>query len=44
MLLAGFNMVAHLFFIPAYPIWSVIIMIIDALVIYALTIYGDDFV
>ncbi len=44
MLLAGFNMVVHLFFIPAYPIWSVIIMIIDALVIYALTVYGDDFV
>lgn len=42
-LIAGFNLVAHLFFVGVYPIWSVIIMAINALVIYALTVYGDDF-
>jgi hypothetical protein len=27
--------------IGAYPIWSIIILVIDGLVIYALTVYGD---
>ena len=44
MLLAGFNLVIHLGFIGVYPIWSVIIMVIDAIVIYALSVYGDEFV
>jgi hypothetical protein len=38
---AGFNAVAALLAIGAYPIWSVIILVIDGLVIYALTVYGD---
>lgn len=41
--MAGINIVAHLLFLPAYPIWSIIIMAIDVLVIYGLTIYGDSF-
>jgi hypothetical protein len=27
--------------IGAYPIWSIVILVIDGLVIYALTVYGD---
>jgi hypothetical protein len=40
---AGFNAIAALLAIGAYPVWSVIILVIDGLVIYALTVYGDAF-
>jgi hypothetical protein len=30
-----------MFSIGAYPIWSIIILVLDGLVIYALTVYGD---
>jgi uncharacterized membrane protein YjfL (UPF0719 family) len=38
--LAGFNAVAQLGFLRHYPEWSTIIIVVDALVIYALTMYG----
>jgi hypothetical protein len=38
---AGFNAIAALLAIGAYPLWSVIILVIDGLIIYALTVYGD---
>lgn len=38
---AGFNAIAALLDIGAYPIWSVIILVVDGLIIYALTVYGD---
>jgi hypothetical protein len=38
---AGFNAIAALLAIGAYPIWSVIILVVDGLIIYALTVYGD---
>jgi hypothetical protein len=41
--LAAFNLIAQLFFLPAYPIWSVLIMVIDVLLIYGLTVYGHHF-
>ena len=37
------NMIAQLFFLPAYPIWSVIVLVIDGLAIYGLTVYGEHF-
>ena len=37
---AGLNACLHLLAIGAYPAWSIIIMAVDGLVIYALTIYG----
>jgi hypothetical protein len=40
---AGFSAIAALLAIGAYPVWSVIILVIDGLVIYALTVYGDTF-
>ena len=41
--LASFNMITQLFFLPAFPIWSIIIMVIDGLVIYGLTVYGEQY-
>ena len=37
------NLVAQFFFLPAYPIWSVIIMVVDLVLIYGLTMYGENF-
>ena len=41
--MASLNLVAQLFFLPAFPIWSVIIMVIDGMVIYGLTVYGTAY-
>jgi hypothetical protein len=41
--LAGLNAVAAMLSIGAYPIWSVIILVLDGVVIYALTVHGDAF-
>jgi hypothetical protein len=41
--LAGLNALFALLSIGAYPLWSVIILIGDGVVIYALTVYGDAF-
>jgi hypothetical protein len=37
------NLVAQLFLLPAYPVWSIIIMVIDGMAIYGLTVYGEQF-
>lgn len=37
------NLIAQLLFLPAYPVWSVIIMVIDGLAIYGLTVYAESF-
>jgi hypothetical protein len=37
------NLIAQLFFLPAYPFWSVIVMVIDGMAIYGLTVYGEQF-
>ena len=41
-ILAGLSALANLIFIEAYPIWSLIIITIDVLVIYALTVHGRE--
>jgi hypothetical protein len=41
--MASLNLVAQLFFLPAFPIWSIIIMTVDVLVIYGLTVYAEEF-
>jgi hypothetical protein len=38
---AGFSAIAALLAIGAYPLWSVIVLVVDGLIIYALTVYGD---
>ena len=39
-LAASANAVAQLFFIPAFPLWSLAIFSLDILVIYGLIVYG----
>jgi hypothetical protein len=39
--LAGVNAMIALLSVGAYPIWSIIILVLDGVVIYALTVYGD---
>jgi hypothetical protein len=38
---AMLNATAQILAIGAYPVWSVIILVLDGLIIYALTVYGD---
>jgi len=40
--LAGLSALVNLVFIEAYPIWSVLIITIDVLVIYALVVHGRE--
>ncbi|MBH1980807.1 tryptophan-rich sensory protein, partial [Candidatus Saccharibacteria bacterium] len=40
--LVSLNFIVQFAFIGAYPIWSVIIMMLDLIVIYALTVHGDE--
>jgi hypothetical protein len=41
-LLAGLSAIANLLFIEAYPLWSIIVITVDILVIYALTVHGRE--
>jgi hypothetical protein len=41
-ILAGLSALANIAFIGAYPIWSMIIITVDVLVIYALTVHGRE--
>ncbi len=37
----GLNAIGQLFFIPAYPFWSVLVIAIDVVALYALCAYGS---
>jgi hypothetical protein len=37
---AGLNLLGQLFFMSAYPLWGVIMIAIDIVIIYALAMYG----
>jgi hypothetical protein len=41
-LLAGISAIVNLAFIEAYPIWGVIIIAVDVMVIYAVTVHGRE--
>jgi hypothetical protein len=41
-LLAGISLFANMAFFSAYPFWSILMITIDVLVIYALTVHGDE--
>jgi len=41
-IVAGVSLVANFFFIPVYPFWSLIVITIDVLVIWALTAHGRE--
>lgn len=40
--LAGLSALANMAFIGAYPVWSIIVIIVDVVVIYALTVHGGE--
>ncbi|MET7992105.1 hypothetical protein ABZU76_14475 [Amycolatopsis sp. NPDC005232] len=40
--LAGLSAIVNLAFLPAYPLWSIIIIAVDVLVIYALAVHGKE--
>jgi hypothetical protein len=40
--LAGLSAVANLTFLSVYPLWAMIIITVDILIIYALTVHGDE--
>ena len=39
---AAISLIANFVFIPAYPLWSLVIVTIDVLVIWALTAHGSE--
>lgn len=41
-ILAMLNLLAQFAFISEYPLWSIIIIVVDVLVIYALTVHGRE--
>jgi hypothetical protein len=41
-ILATLNFIAQFAWVQAYPIWSIIAMVLDILVIYALTVHGHE--
>jgi hypothetical protein len=40
--MAVLSIIANFAFVGAYPFWSILVMVIDVLVIYALTVHGDE--
>ncbi len=43
-ILASLSMIANFAWLPWYPIWSIIIIVVDIAVIWALTVHGRDIV
>jgi hypothetical protein len=41
-ILAGLSAIVNLLFIEAYPFWSIIVITVDVLVIWALTVHGRE--
>jgi hypothetical protein len=39
---AGLNGLAHMALVPSYPVRSLIVIVLDVLVVYALTVHGRD--
>lgn len=41
-LMTGLALVANLIFLPAYPVWAIIAIVVDVLILYALVVRGDE--
>lgn len=41
-IVASISLIANFLWLPAYPIWAIIVITIDALVIWALTAHGGE--
>lgn len=42
-ILAGLSVIANFAFIPVYPWWSILMIVVGVCVIYALTVHGGEF-
>jgi hypothetical protein len=40
--LAGLSFLANMAFVNSYPIWSILIMVVDVFVIYSLLVHGNE--
>jgi hypothetical protein len=40
--IAGLSAIANLAYLSAYPLWSLVVITVDILIIYALTVHGDE--
>ena len=40
--LAGLSLIANFLFLPVYPLWSLVVITLDVLVIWALTAHGRE--
>lgn len=41
-IIAALSLIAQFFWLPVYPIWAIVVITIDALVIWALTAHGGE--
>lgn len=41
-ILASVGFIANMLFLPAYPVWSVIVMVLNIIVLYALVVHGKE--
>lgn len=41
-LIAALSTVVNLAFVPAYPVWSLLVITLDVIVIYAVVVHGDE--
>jgi hypothetical protein len=41
-IVAAVSMIANFLWLPVYPFWAIIIIVIDALVIWALIVHGGE--
>ena len=41
-IVAGLNLIGNFMFIPVYPIWTLTVIVLDVLVIWALTAHGRE--
>jgi hypothetical protein len=41
-IVAAISLIVNFFFIPVYPLWALTVMVLDALVIWALTAHGRE--
>ncbi len=41
-LMVGLSLVVNLIFLPSYPVWSIITIVIDVLILYALVVRGGE--
>lgn len=42
LVLVALNMVSQLLLMPAYPFWSIVVIAMDILVIWAITVHGEE--